>query len=61
MQKKTRKFLIFTCNHDDASWCGKKCTNVISETEWLDVVYKGKLVEINSRGKIREIKKQKTK
>lgn len=54
MQKKSRKFsgkwgCYLTrwtlCRH---KYCLKR------ETEWLDIFYKGRMVEINGKGKIRE-------
>ena len=61
MKPKENKFMIFTCQHDDPSWCDKKCSKIISETEWLDIIWKGKMVEINGKGKIRQSKKTKSK
>ena len=57
-KRKETKFKIFTCNHDDPSWCGDECSKIISETEWLDIVWKGKITQINGKGKLREKKKQ---
>lgn len=56
-----KKYQIFTCGHDDPSWCGKECTKVLSELEWLDIMWKHHLVEINTKGKIREKRKKASK
>jgi hypothetical protein len=35
------------------------CKNVAKAPKWLDIVYKGRMVDINAKGEIREKKKRK--
>lgn len=59
MRLKANKFMIFMCQHDDPSWCDRRCTKIISKTKWLDIIYKGEMVKINGEGKICQIKNAK--